>query len=376
MELLARFLERDERQVHVLVRADDRRAADARVRSTLACLFGDENAYADRIVPVTGDIERPGLGLEPKARDALAERVSEIVHSAASVSFTLPIEQSREINVNGTRRMIEFGELCARRGGIRRFSYISTAYVAGTHSGEFAEDQLDVGQDFRNPYERSKFEAEKVVRSRRTALPIQIFRPSIVVGERSTGWTASFNVLYSPLKAFAKGALPAVPARRSSPVDIVPVDYVADAVYELSRQPLGGQDTYHLVAGQNATTVGRLIELTAERLERRRPIVIPPPLYRRFVVPLIIKRGAQNLRNAIDRMSVFFPYFAMKVAYRNEAARSRLDPVGVQVPPVETYFDRLLDYAIRAHWGRETIARAEAARLAEDLEAPRPVLPD
>jgi thioester reductase-like protein len=62
-----------------------------------------------------------------------------------------------------------------------------------------------------------------------------VLRPSIVVGDRRTGRTSSFNVLYGPLKAFARGKLPAIPGRRSSPVDIVPVDYVADAVHDSPR---------------------------------------------------------------------------------------------------------------------------------------------
>ena len=60
-----------------------------------------------------------------------------------------------------------------------------------------------MGQGFRNAYERSKFEAELLVRERSAQLPILVLRPSIVVGERSSGWTTSFNVLYPPLKAFA-----------------------------------------------------------------------------------------------------------------------------------------------------------------------------
>ena len=223
-------------------------------------MFGDAEAYADRLVALPADIEQPGLGLDPATRDRVAEQVTDIVHSAASVSFTLSLERSRQINVDGTRRMIELAHLCHSRGGLEHFSYISTAYVAGTHKGGFREDQLDVGQRFRNPYEQSKFEAERLVRAQDGQLPIQIFRPSIVVGERTTGWTPAFNVLYSPLKAFVRGSLPAVPARRSAPVDVVPVDYVADAVFELTQDPANGTSTYHLVAGPRATSVGRLIE--------------------------------------------------------------------------------------------------------------------
>jgi long-chain acyl-CoA synthetase len=74
------------------------------------------------------------------------------------------------------------------------------------------------------------------VREHAERLPIQIFRPSIVVGEAETGWTPAFNVIYWPLKAFARGAYLAVPAKRSSPVDVVPVSFVADAIFELSRR--------------------------------------------------------------------------------------------------------------------------------------------
>jgi thioester reductase-like protein len=368
MEILARYLERTERDIHLLVRAKDDREAAARARSTMACLFGCEDAYEGRIVPVAGDIQRPGLGLDRRRRDALAERVSDVIHSAASVSFSLPLAQSRDINVTGTARMLEFGELCRRRGGLNHFSYVSTAYVAGTHGGRFDEDQLDVGQDFRNPYEQSKFEAERLVRGHGDRLPIQVFRPSIVVGEHETGWTASFNVLYSPLKAFARGNLPAVPARRSAPVDVVPVDYVADAVFELSSAPAREPETFHLVAGERATTVGRLMELSGEYLGRRPPIVIPPPLYLRVIFPVLVRRTADRVRNALERSRVFFPYFSMMVAYGDERTRRRLEPAGIRVPPIESYFGRLLDYALRAGWGRSGLSRAEAVRGLEQSE--------
>src|SRR5215211_3040230 len=228
MEVLARYLERTRRHLYVLVRAGDDAQAAGRLRRALHRRFGHADAADGRVTALAADIERPGLGLDTGRREWLAERVSDIIHAAASVSFSLPLEKARAINVEGTRRLADLAELCRRRGGFERFAYVSTAYVAGNHVGEFTEDDLDVGQGFRNPYERSKFEAEQVVRARRGRLPLQIFRPSIIVGERRTGWTASFNVLYTPLRAFARGALPALPGRASSPVDVVPVDYVAD----------------------------------------------------------------------------------------------------------------------------------------------------
>ena len=183
------------------------------------------------------------------------------------MSFELGLQAARAINVEGTLRVLEFAERCHARGGLRRFSYISTAYVAGEHAGCFSEDDLDVGQRFRNAYEQSKFEAECLARPLRgQRLPITVLRPSIIVGERDSGWTASFNVLYWPLRAFARGAYAALPARRDAPVDVVPVDYVADAIFALSQAPEAEGATFHLTAGAHASSVGELVELATRIL--------------------------------------------------------------------------------------------------------------
>jgi thioester reductase-like protein len=323
-EILDRMLER--RRVYALVRAPDHNAAARRL---------PEHA---RLTAVAGDIEQPGCGLDRATTECLADEVTTVMHCAASVSFDLPLAESRRINVDGTRHVVELAERCRE---LERLSYISTAYVAGEPSRLFRENQLDVGQRFRNPYERSKFEAERMVRERAAGLPLQILRPSIIVGDSRTGRTSSFNVLYAPLKAFARGAVPAIPARRSSPVDIVPVDYVADRAVELAER--GGDGAFHLVAGRNATTVGRLLELAAEHLGRKPPAVLPPAAYRRLVHPWL-RRKYEGLR----RMEAYFPYFSMQVRFDDR----RLGPA----PPVEGYFHRLVDFAERARWGRAKTA--------------------
>jgi thioester reductase-like protein len=324
-EILDRLLDRGE-QVFALVRAADDAAAAERLPRHA------------RLTPVAGDIERPGLGLAPATEADLAEEITTVLHCAASVSFDLSLEDSRRVNVDGTRHVVELAERLPR---LERLSYVSTAYVAGEPRRLFHENQLDVGQRFRNPYERSKFEAERMVREHAARLPLQILRPSIVVGDSRTGRTSSFNVLYAPLKAFARGAIPAIPARRSSPVDIVPVDYVADRTVELAVD--GPDGTFHLVAGRNATTVGRLIDLASAQLGRKPPAVLPPAAYRRLLHPWL-RRKHRTLR----RMEAYFPYFSMRVRFDDR----RLGPG----PPVESYFHRLLDFAERARWGRARTA--------------------
>src|SRR5712691_4044344 len=90
MEILSRFLERSERHVYALVRARDDAASTERLRSVIEDLCGDGDAYRDRWTAVAGDIETAGLGLGAARRQELAQEVSEVIHGAASVSFSLP----------------------------------------------------------------------------------------------------------------------------------------------------------------------------------------------------------------------------------------------------------------------------------------------
>jgi thioester reductase-like protein len=363
MELLARYLQRTERRVYLLVRGKSAPAVAARVQWTLDCLFGAGHSYAERVTAVRGDLTRGGLGLASAQRDALAEGVSEIVHGAASVSFELGLDASREVNVQGTRQMLELAEHCHARGGLRRFSYISTAYVAGEHRGCFSEDDLHVGQSFRNGYEQSKFEAESLVSGWRSRLPVTVLRPSIVVGERDTGWTSSFNVLYWPLRAFSRGTYAALPARRGAPVDVVPVDYVADAIFTLSQLREAEGATFHLTAGQHTSSVGELAQLASEFFERPAPRLIDPSVYRRVVHPLLVRSSRdERHRRALRRSEVFFPYFQVEARYDDRRCRVALGGSGVSPTPLRTYFDRLVEFALAAQWGRRPLPRIRAAK--------------
>jgi thioester reductase-like protein len=358
MELMARLLEHGDRRVWALVRAPDQAAAADRIRATLASLVSEPDAYWDRVEPVAGDLLAPGLGLSPRRRDELAENVDEVIHAAASVSFGLSLDAARAVNVAGTQRMLELASWIQRCRGLSRFAHVSTAYVAGTHKGVFGEQDLERGQGFNNTYERSKWEAERLVRLHSGRLPIQVFRPSIVVGDEHSGWTPSFNVIYSPLRAYAAGRLPAVPARRSAPVDIVPVGYVASAILALADA--GAGQTFNLAAGPDASTVGELIDRAAAHLGRPPTRALPPGLYKRAVHPLLLRRSNPAQRRWLERGEVFFPYFASKVSFDVTAARAGLEPVGIRVPRVDAYLDRLLEFALQANWGRRPVGRAEA----------------
>jgi thioester reductase-like protein len=345
------YLERTDRPVVALIRAADPDEAARRLRAALGDVVAPDlaDAYAARCLAVPADLLADGLGLVHSTRAELAHRCDEIVHCAASVTFDLPLDEARAVNAVGAARIAELAQLTAESGaGLRRVVHVSTAYVAGERDGTFGEDDVTLNRPFRNTYEQTKHEAEQLLRAWTPALPLQIVRPSIVVGDRRTGWTRSFNVLYWPLKMFARGRLPVIPAVADSPVDVVPVDYVADVVLGLADAPAG---TYHAVAGEHASTVREVIDLAAARFGLPAPAIVDPVL----LDEALARPMSALQRQSLARARVFFPYFALGVRFDDRWARAILGLAGVRAEPLDGYFDRLMDYAQHAAWGRPAL---------------------
>jgi long-chain acyl-CoA synthetase len=326
MEVLARILERSDREVLCLVRADGQSAAEERLDGVLAKLYRDASPYRGRVRALPGDLT---AGVEPPG-----EEIDVVCHCAASIAFDLPLEEARKINVEGTRAMLEL----ARAVGARRFVHVSTAYVSGTHAGEFREDML--GSEFRNTYEQTKSEAERLF-DEAGDMEVAIARPSIVMGESDTGWTPAFNVLYWPLRAFARGLFEQVPAKPDGRVDVVPVDYVADGIARLIESDATG--TFNLVSGADAATVDELAELACAHFDRPRPPYV--------------QTGEFGDAAADEHGAVYLPYFDMAVVFDDSRTRELL---GMQAPRLRTYFDTLMDYADAARWGKRGTSREEA----------------
>jgi len=172
-------------------------------------------------------------------------------------------------------------------------------------------------------------------------MEVAIARPSIVMGESDTGWTPAFNVLYWPLRAFARGLFDQVPAKPDGRVDVVPVDYVADGIFKLIES--GEVGTFNLVSGAAAATVDELAELACAHFDRPRPPYV--------------QTGEFGDAAADEHGAVYLPYFDMDVVFDDTRTRERL---GLQAPRLRTYFDTLMDYADAARWGKRGGSRDEA----------------
>jgi thioester reductase-like protein len=285
--------------------------------------------------------------------DQLEGASCRVIHGAASVSFDMPLAQAREVNVQGTQRMLRLAEDLARRNLLDSFAYISTAFVAGERNGTAFEHELDVGQDFANSYERTKFEAESSVQQRAGSIPLSVFRPSIVAGDSRTGATNSFKVLYWPLKVVARGLVPCFPGRREASYDIVPVDFVADALLHiLESEPASGR-TFHLTSARTVT-MQRLLEITAEVFGLRRiPPVVTPQLYHRLVEPLMrVVLWGKTRETMLGAGRVYFPYLVRSLCFDHANTASAVRSEGIALPDTEEYVRKILHFARETNFGQ------------------------
>jgi thioester reductase-like protein len=343
MDLLARLCEREDTTVVCLVRAGSTAGAQERLDAVLGRLYDEPPPGAARVRALAGDIAAEGLGLDPRERAQLVHSVTSVIHCAAAISFDLSLDEARAVNTAGALRMLELGREIAAAGSLRRYVHVSTAYVAGRHQGLFRETDLDLGQGFRNTYEHSKFDGEVAIRAAADGLPLVIARPSIIVGDSRSGWTSAFNVIYWPMRAFARGLMDEIEIDPDGVADIVPIDYVAEgALALLDHEEVSG--TVALVAAAAAPTNAELIELACHQFGRE--------------PPRIVAAAPSRLADA----ALYVPYFGIGASLDDARARELLGPLGLRVPALRDYFATLIDYAERTRWGKAAITRQAAAR--------------
>ena len=354
-ELLCRMVRSSSNRVVCLVRAHSQEEADARVDSTLRAMEHQPLTVEERsrVSAVPGDLTLDRLGLSVSRWDALLDVVQRIVHGAATVAWDRPLDEVRRINVDGTRRVLELAEGAQKRGRLRKVDYVSTCMVAGKRAGLVGEQDLDDRFGFWNSYEQSKFEAERLVRERADALPVSIYRLSMVVGDSRTGYTSAFKVLYWPLKMLSKGVFRIVPADPGGIVDMVPVDYVGGAIEALSADSAQRGKCFHLAAGPEcASTVSQMLDLAVSTLDARRPRLISPRVYFALVRPVLHAVSSDKQREFLRKGRVYLPYLSYQAQFDTAQARAALEPHGIRPPHVGEYFRQLVAYAVSTNWGQ------------------------
>src|ERR1035441_1797365 len=344
-----------------------RELLDRQPNATLALLIRDRAGIsgkqrADAMIPAadrsrvevySGDVSQPNCGLYPAAYHRLLDQTTRQIHSAATVHFDHSLNEARSINVEGTRRVLDFA---AGARQLKSFAYVGTAYVAGERSDLVRENELAVGQTYRNTYEQTKAESEALVRERLNSIPGVILRPSIIVGDSRTGVTSSFKMMYWPLKIYARRLWRTVPGYPDAVLDIVPVDFVASSVAQLLFDEAALGCTVHLCAGpRGSATIQQIASRAMEYFHAPEPRYVDPKLFFAIVRPILFMALWGRKRRVLRDGRAYRDYFTMRMQFDTANAERLLQPAGVCPPPVLDYLDRLFHYCVASDWGRKAV---------------------
>ncbi|HVF40832.1 MAG TPA: SDR family oxidoreductase [Gemmatimonadaceae bacterium] len=311
-----------------------------------------------RVRPVFGDLTLPALGLDPASRTELNRDVTIVVHAGADTSFSRPLADARRVNTGGTREMLSLAEACVN---LRRFGYVSTAFVAGRQRGVVLERDNGSIAGWVNAYEQSKYEAELLVRD--SATDWVVFRPSTIVCRGNEGSIPQINAVHRALRVYHRGLAAMMPGERDDSFDVVTSDYVSDAIARVVLDPAAAGATLHLCAGENALSLGELVDTAYDVWDRdpswrrrgiERAVLTDLDTYTLFANS-VIETGDARLAAVLSSLSHFIPQLALSKRFDTSVA-DRL--VGSAAPAVRMYWTAMLTQLIAGNW---SAAPAEAA---------------
>ena len=352
--LLGRYLLRDllAAGCDVAVLARDNRSATAQQRIDELVAFGSETLGVSlpRPTVLVGDLRADALGLGAAERRWLSRWCRSVLHAAAHVGFAPTLDgEPWQTNFDGTRRLLD---LCADLG-LTDLHHVSTAFVCGRRRGPVSEGELECGQAFHNEYERSKFEAERLLRRSAAAGRIcaTVYRPSVIVGDSRTGYTSGYHGFYHLLAMGDRLAGPGAGGRRwldlrvpfsgEETHDLVPVDWVSEAIACLLLRPRCHGLTYHLTARQPVP--GRLIRDVAEG------VLAIDGVY--WVGPDGLDTPSPVEEHFVELVREYWPYCDGSPAFdttNTAAALPTLPPPHLDAAA----FARLIRFAAADRWGR------------------------
>ena len=370
--LAAGLLEQHGESLNLLVRAEDAQEAQRRLWRSLQLHF-DFSVFREhltaRIRIFCGDLTSPRFGLNDEEYELLVASTDSVLHCAASLNRKSE-RSCLNVNLRGTLEVIQLARRAHDTHGLRRFSEVSTVAVAGRRNNELVTEDsaIDWERSDYDPYARTKKFGEHMVRELLPDVPHTIFRPSIVLGDSRRPETTQFDMV----KAFVfLGSLPVLPLRPEDCVDIVPVDYVADAIVTLHQRPGTEHEIYHLSSGVNSQSFRELTAALAEARGKMRPLFWPELQgpFRGIVERL--SRRRDNLGYAASLLKVFLPYLIWNTVFDNTRVVTEL---GRSPAPFSSYCFPLFRFAKEnrfrypyREWP-ESAALSSAPKSAQDSE--------
>jgi nucleoside-diphosphate-sugar epimerase len=287
-----------------------------------------------------GDITAPNLGLSPADLETARAESTLLFHLAAIYDLAVARDVGLLVNLEGTRNVNELARSLPR---LRHYHYVSTCYVAGKRTGRILETELKHQAGFRNYYEETKYLAELEVEALKSELPVTIHRPAVVCGDSRSGETAKYDGIYYLIRYLLKwpAVLSALNIGNSDvALNLVPVDFVVEAMAALARDPLALGKTLQLADPEPLTT-RQLFNTIARSLGGKEArLTLPAPLVHASLMLPLAPRITGLPHSGV-------PYFFLKQNYDTAQASEVLKPHGVSCPPFASYAGTIVDYAAR-----------------------------
>ena len=311
----------------------------------------------EQLEVIPGDVTAPMLGMMPHDLDNVLHHCDEFIHCAAIVRFDAPHQQAYEVNVTGTKALLAIAERRQYVAGLKRVDIVSTAYIAGTATGEILEAAPLPETGFRNSYEASQHQAELYVLEKMSQLPITVFRPSIIIGEAGDGKTSQFTAIHGLLKFYARGQWRILPANRHTPIDLVTVDYVRDALLEIRKQPESIGEFLHLCAGKNnVLSIAEIVETAQLHCRKAKRVIYHPVfLWLKIMLPLLTLMERVLPLTTISRvlpvLRAYLPYTRRNPLFNDDKAQKLLHGSTIRQANIHAVIDDVFDYAITSDFG-------------------------
>lgn len=249
----------------LLIRAESQPEAEDRAKNILK----QYPKSKERISVLKCDLTQEDLGLNYDDYPHLIKNATHVLHAAASTRFTLPLDEARRNNVDTTRQLLRFAKKCKN---LKRFGFVSTAFVAGKRSGVVLEEEFEHEVGFLNTYEESKFEAERVVRSEISNIPIVILRPSLIITPFHKSSHSPVSALTLGLFLARKGFLPILPGNENNQLDIIGGTQTAQAIVKIILKNTLSHLTYHITSANNSPLIADLLSLIEDQSGKKLPI--------------------------------------------------------------------------------------------------------
>lgn len=317
----------------------------------LASLAARFDGFGPRLHFASGDLRdgAPFAAIDP-------DGITHIVHGAAVIRFNVDAALAQAVNVDGTRRLLEFARSCPR---LEHVALVGSLYAAGLREGDIAEAPLAGDAGFANEYERSKHDAEALLVGDFASLPCSVLRLATVIADDASGAVAQFNAIHNSLRLMFHGLLSVFPGDARVPVYAISRDWAAMAIARLLReQPPGA--VYHLSpAPEAALGLGRLLELAHEafledpgyRNARTPPPLLCDPSAFRALEEGVRQFGGPVLTEAMASISPFAAQLFSPKRFDNARLVACLG-AGPE-PDLATLATRAFRHLVATRWGRK-----------------------